>query len=84
MNPQSKGSVQLQSNDPTVAPLIDPNFLSHPFDRRALVEGMRKTKQLLSAPVYATKTISAYFPKDDSNEAFLVRLQHRQVTEDQR
>jgi choline dehydrogenase-like flavoprotein len=73
MNPQSKGSVRLHSKDPSAAPLIDPSFLSHPFDRRVLIEGMRVTKRLLSAPVYAEKTLKTYMPADDSDEAIWVR-----------
>jgi hypothetical protein len=73
MNPQSKGSVRLHSSDPANAPLIDPSFLSHNFDRRVLIEGMKETKRLLSAPVYSEKTLKTYMPADDSDEAVWVR-----------
>lgn len=75
MNPQSKGSVRLRSKDPSAAPQIDPNFLSHAFDRRVLIEGMKVTKSLLSAPVYAGKTVQTYMPADDSDEAIWVRTE---------
>jgi choline dehydrogenase-like flavoprotein len=40
--PQSRGSVKLASADPKDPPLIDLNFLDHPFDRRlAVVAGRR-------------------------------------------
>jgi len=74
MNPQSKGSVRLRSKDPLAAPLIDPNFLSHAFDRRVLIEGMKVMKRLLSAPVYAEKMLETYMPADDSDEAIWVRM----------
>jgi choline dehydrogenase-like flavoprotein len=77
MNPQSKGSVRLQSTDPSAAPLIDPNFLSHTFDRRVLIEGMKVTKRILSSPVYAEKTLRTYMPVDDSDEAIWVRVAAR-------
>jgi hypothetical protein len=35
--PQSTGTIKLASADPKDPPLIDPNFLSHPFDRRMAV-----------------------------------------------
>jgi choline dehydrogenase-like flavoprotein len=73
MNPQSKGSVRLQSTDPSAAPLIDPSFLSHAFDRHILIEGMKVTKRLLSVPVYAEKTLRTYMPANDSDEAIWVR-----------
>ncbi|KAK5126938.1 hypothetical protein LTR85_008296 [Meristemomyces frigidus] len=69
MNPQSRGTVKLQSKDPLAAPVIDPSFLSHSFDRRVLIEGLRETRRLLSAPVYAKKTIKTYFPESDTDEA---------------
>jgi choline dehydrogenase-like flavoprotein len=73
MNPRSKGSIRLRSTDPSAAPLIDPSFLSHTFDRRILIEGMKVTKRLLSAPVYAEKTLQTYMPANDSDEAIWVR-----------
>ncbi|KAK5118456.1 hypothetical protein LTR62_002970 [Meristemomyces frigidus] len=69
MNPQSTGTVRLHSTDPNAAPAIDPKFLSNPYDRFALIEGVRETVRLLSAPVFSAKTIKTYFPKDDSDEA---------------
>lgn len=77
MNPQSKGSVRLHSNDPSVAPLIDPSFLSHAFDRRVLIEGIKVTKRLLTAPVYSEKTLKTYMPVDDSDEAIWARIKDR-------
>lgn len=72
MNPQSRGSVTLQSSNPATAPLIDPKFLSHPFDRRVIIEGMREMMRLLSAPVFAESTLEKLGPEDDSDEAILV------------
>jgi hypothetical protein len=74
MNPQSSGSIRLQSADPKAAPLIDANFLSRPWDRRVLIEGMRHMTRLLSAPVYAQRTLKTYFPADDSDEAVWVSI----------
>ncbi|KAL4945759.1 hypothetical protein BDV06DRAFT_229949 [Aspergillus oleicola] len=45
MNEQSKGTVTLQSSDPAVPLLFNPNFLAHPYDRRACIEA---TRELLS------------------------------------
>lgn len=38
--PRSRGSIQLASADPKVAPLIDPNYYHDPFDIALTVEGM--------------------------------------------
>ena len=39
--PLSRGSLTLRSKNPFDAPLIDPNFLSHPQDVRILIAGNR-------------------------------------------
>lgn len=40
MNPQGSGTVTLASADPEDAAIINPRTLSHPFDRRVLVDGI--------------------------------------------
>ncbi|MAD81657.1 MAG: hypothetical protein CL912_01730 [Deltaproteobacteria bacterium] len=82
MNPQSRGvnvtsldyteanylkTVTIQSSNPSTAPRINPNFLSHPYDRRVLIDGLRQTMKLLSTPIYANTTIELIGPKDDSD-----------------
>ncbi|TVY48290.1 Alcohol dehydrogenase [acceptor] [Lachnellula occidentalis] len=57
MNPQSTGTVTLNSANPSDAPIIDPRLASHPFDRRVLIEGYRELVRLLKAPVFAKDTV---------------------------
>jgi choline dehydrogenase-like flavoprotein len=45
MNPQSEGSVTLRSADPTDKPVIDLNYLSHPYDKRIMRETVRSVWQ---------------------------------------
>lgn len=71
MNPQSRGTVKLRSANADDAPHIDPQFLTHPFDRRTMIEGVRQLMSILTAPVFATKTTEKLFPKDDSEEAIM-------------
>lgn len=73
MNPQSTGTVTLKSSNPSDALLVDPNFLSHPYDRRVLVEGIRETSRLLSAPVFAGRTVEKIGPDVESDEEIWVR-----------
>jgi choline dehydrogenase-like flavoprotein len=68
MNPQSRGTITLRSSDPIDAPIIDPKFLDHPFDRRVMVDGMRETMRLLATPVFASRTIEWIGPSLDSDE----------------
>ena len=63
----------IQSAGPTNAPIIDPNFLTHPFDRRFIIEGTREAVRIFSAPVYAADTIQKLGPKRNSDEAIWVR-----------
>lgn len=39
LQPESRGSVTIQSADPLVAPAIRPNYLSTEGDRRTMVDG---------------------------------------------
>lgn len=57
MNPQSVGTVTLHSSDPSAAPIIDPKFFSHPFDRRVAIEAMRQMMAVMKTPALAKTTI---------------------------
>lgn len=48
LRPRSRGSVRLQSPDPAVAPLIDPNYLQDPRDREMSIRGLKLTQQILA------------------------------------
>lgn len=71
-NPQSHGTVTLQSKDPKDKPLFDPKILTHPFDRRVIIEGIRENIKFLKAPVYASDTLRFYGPKGDTDEEIWV------------
>ncbi|KUJ20239.1 glucose-methanol-choline oxidoreductase-like protein [Mollisia scopiformis] len=69
MNPQSTGEVTLNSADPSDAPKVDPNLLSHPFDRRVMIEAMRQTLDYLEAPAFNKSTIKMIgCPKSRSDD----------------
>jgi choline dehydrogenase-like flavoprotein len=70
MHPESRGSVTLKSSNPSDPPIIDPNFLDHPFDRLAMIDAVRESRRLVketSLNKYWIKPILA--PADDTNEA---------------
>ncbi|MDA7483461.1 GMC family oxidoreductase N-terminal domain-containing protein [Planktomarina temperata] len=48
LRPRSRGSVRLQSNDPSEAPLIDPNYLQDPLDREMSIRGLKLTQDILA------------------------------------
>ncbi len=47
MRPQSRGHVRLASADPSVLPIVQPNYLSEASDRQATVAALRLTRRIL-------------------------------------
>ena len=52
LRPQSRGTVSLQSSNPFVPPLIDPQYLSNEADMTAMVRGYKATRRILDAPAF--------------------------------
>ncbi|KAI4598546.1 hypothetical protein KJ359_002957 [Pestalotiopsis sp. 9143b] len=58
------------NTNPKESPIIDPKFLTHPFDRRTAIESFREMLRYLQAPVFKDKIIrNLSWPRDDSDEA---------------
>jgi choline dehydrogenase len=55
VRPRSRGSVHITSSDPTVLPKVITGFLTDEADRRALVNGVRRGREILRA-----KPLGAY------------------------
>lgn len=53
LQPRSRGTVTLASNDPLQLPLVDPRFLSDPDDMARMVRGVRQMRTILSQPALA-------------------------------
>jgi choline dehydrogenase len=51
--PQSSGHVRARSTDVFVDPVIQPNYLSDPMDRRVTLGGLRLVRRMLSTPELA-------------------------------
>ena len=58
--PDSKGYVRIRSADPFDPPLIQPNYLAEPSDRRVLLAGMKLARRLL-----ASKPLEPYYARED-------------------
>lgn len=77
MNPQSTGSVSISSSRPDAQPVIDPRYLSHPYDVRALTESTRELMRFIESPVMANYFIEyAHGPDSSSDGHILVRHQY--------
>lgn len=53
LRPKSRGEIRLNSTDPLAAPHIQPNYLSHPDDVRAMVGAFRMARELFGAKAFA-------------------------------
>jgi choline dehydrogenase len=52
--PYSRGSVHITSKDPTAAPIIDPNYLSHPLDVELFSDGVLFLQYLATKEPFAS------------------------------
>ncbi len=50
--PRSRGSIRLADGDPETGPLIDPNYLADPSDRRRLAEGVEKARTIATSAAF--------------------------------
>lgn len=75
MGSQGSGEVNLRSANPADPPLIDPKFLTHPYDRRVAIEAVRDTLHFLDMPYLAKDQIRlATGPKGRSDDEIFVGL----------
>jgi choline dehydrogenase len=51
--PRSRGSIRIASADPDAAPVIDPNYLSHPADMAEMLAGVRLIRKIAAQPAMA-------------------------------
>ena len=61
LRPESRGTVRLDSADPSDAVLIDPNYLSHPKDVEYMVAGAERTRAIMQESALA-KYITEDYP----------------------
>ncbi len=76
VRPAATGSVTLRSSDPTQAPVFTPNFLTDQDDVRAMIQGIRKIREILATEPIASRVVAEYAPgpsaqTDDQLVAFM-------------
>ena len=59
LNLTSEGEVMIQSNDPKVAPIITPNWLTTEYDKKAMVEMVRTMRRFVKQP-----SVTDYFGEE--------------------
>jgi choline dehydrogenase len=60
--PRSRGTIRLANADPAVPPLVDPNYLSDPYDAEVLAEGVRIGQETLAQKAMSKYVKAPYRP----------------------
>ncbi|MEO0549758.1 MAG: FAD-dependent oxidoreductase [Pseudomonadota bacterium] len=71
LRPKSRGEVRLQSPNRKVAPMIDPNYLSDPYDLETLKAGVRLAHRLMRSPPMGEIAGALKFEVNTDNEEAL-------------
>lgn len=58
----SRGQIRIKSSDPTVAPIIEPNYLSHEDDVQDLLEGVKLLRQLAQTESFSKVIVDEFRP----------------------
>lgn len=53
LRPESRGRIDITSNDPLAAPRIAPNYLSTEGDRRTAIDAIRQVRDIMARPAMA-------------------------------
>ncbi|UYN96504.1 MAG: GMC family oxidoreductase N-terminal domain-containing protein [Enhydrobacter sp.] len=62
LRPTSRGTIRLRSADPAAKPVIAPNYLSTPEDRRVAADAIRVTRRLMKQPAMQPYAPEEYLP----------------------
>lgn len=65
LRPRSRGTVRLQSDNPADMPLIDPNYLSDPYDREMSIRGLKLVQQILAQKALEPYILAERLPGPD-------------------
>lgn len=64
--PSSRGTIDISSADMADAPLINPNWLTHPADQEIVVAGYKRVREMFNSTVMEDVLIGPeYFPGED-------------------
>ncbi len=82
LRPESRGTIEIQSNDPTQYPLIQPNYLSQELDRQTAVAGLKIAREIMAASAIAPLIESEYMPGNEvrSDEELLTYCKETGIT----
>ena len=73
LHPESTGNILLKSNDSRVAPLIQPNFLSHENDIKRLLIGLKKAMAVIDSSTFdEVRSEKMNWPPRNSSDEVLI------------
>ncbi|KAA9010033.1 GMC family oxidoreductase [Histidinibacterium aquaticum] len=65
LRPRSRGTVRLSSDRVEDAPLIDPNYLADPYDRKMAIEGLKLAREVMNQPAFSDFVARERMPGPD-------------------
>ncbi len=73
LRPESRGEIMIKNSDPKQHPRITPNYLATDYDRKIMVEGLKKLRTITRSPAFAQYVKRERDPGDsvDTNERLL-------------
>ncbi len=83
MRPESRGHVLLKSGDPKQHPSIVYNFLATEGDRRVMIDGVRRTREMAAQPAFDGLRLAEVSPgeKAQTDDEILAWLKSNATTE---
>ena len=73
LNAQSSGTVTISSLDPKASPVIDPKYLSHPYDQRVAIESLRDLVAYSKLSTFQPHTESVLEGPEGEDDAALLK-----------
>lgn len=74
MHPKSRGTIRLADANPLSAPLIDPNYLSHPDDLQVMLLGLKKTLSIMQSKAFDIIRADMVYPLDINDDTQLIEF----------
>jgi choline dehydrogenase len=62
LRPRSRGEIRLRSPDPLEAPAMQPNYMSHEYDRRMMLECVRLSRRIFAQEAFTPYVGREVFP----------------------
>ncbi|WP_406646384.1 choline dehydrogenase [Aliisedimentitalea scapharcae] len=81
LRPRSRGAVTLRSADPAQAPRLNFNFFSEPADLDEMVQGVLRTRELISQPAFEGLRGAEITPGPEVHSLDQIRAWVRQASE---